>query len=96
MVIRLLIAIMNQIYCASEEAFALANRQSTAALHRQNLDSSTHLACLIALLHLPDWWLAGGAVRNTVWRSHLSIDFRASDSSYGGFGTTVVRGMKLE
>jgi uncharacterized protein len=23
----------------------------------------------IARLHLPDWWLAGGAVRNTVWRS---------------------------
>ncbi|MEP0755399.1 nucleotidyltransferase family protein [Trichocoleus sp. Lan] len=23
----------------------------------------------IALLNLPDWWLAGGAVRNTVWRS---------------------------
>jgi len=23
----------------------------------------------IAQLHLPNWWLAGGAVRNTVWRS---------------------------
>ncbi|HLO83541.1 MAG TPA: nucleotidyltransferase family protein [Nostocaceae cyanobacterium] len=23
----------------------------------------------IAELNLPDWWLAGGAVRNTVWRS---------------------------
>jgi hypothetical protein len=23
----------------------------------------------IALLNLPNWWLAGGAVRNTVWRS---------------------------
>jgi len=23
----------------------------------------------IAQLNLPDWWLAGGAVRNTVWRS---------------------------
>ncbi|QLE55108.1 nucleotidyltransferase family protein [Nostoc sp. TCL26-01] len=23
----------------------------------------------IAKLHLPDWWLAGGAVRNTVWHS---------------------------
>ncbi len=23
----------------------------------------------IAFLNLPDWWLAGGAVRNTVWRS---------------------------
>jgi hypothetical protein len=24
---------------------------------------------LIAFLNLPNWWLAGGAVRNTVWRS---------------------------
>ncbi len=32
---------MNQIYCASEEAFASANRQSTAALDRQNMNSST-------------------------------------------------------
>lgn len=24
---------------------------------------------IIAQLNLPDWWLAGGAVRNTVWRS---------------------------
>ncbi|MEP0749716.1 nucleotidyltransferase family protein [Trichocoleus sp. AS-A1] len=23
----------------------------------------------IALLNLPGWWLAGGAVRNTVWRA---------------------------
>jgi hypothetical protein len=23
----------------------------------------------IAFLNLPEWWLAGGAVRNTVWRS---------------------------
>ncbi|MDX2096134.1 MAG: nucleotidyltransferase family protein, partial [Leptolyngbyaceae cyanobacterium bins.59] len=23
----------------------------------------------IAQLQLPDWWLAGGAVRNTVWRA---------------------------
>ena len=23
----------------------------------------------IAQLDLPNWWLAGGAVRNTVWRS---------------------------
>jgi hypothetical protein len=22
---------------------------------------------LIAFLNLPNWWLAGGAVRNTVW-----------------------------
>ncbi len=25
----------------------------------------------IAALDLPDWWLAGGAVRNTVWRSQF-------------------------
>jgi uncharacterized protein len=25
----------------------------------------------IAQLHLPDWWLAGGAVRNTVWQAIL-------------------------
>jgi uncharacterized protein len=25
----------------------------------------------IAALGLPDWWLAGGAVRNTVWRSRF-------------------------
>jgi hypothetical protein len=24
---------------------------------------------LIALLNLPNWWLAAGAVRNTIWRS---------------------------
>jgi hypothetical protein len=28
----------------------------------------------IALLNLPDWWLAGGAVRNTVWRSLFGND----------------------
>jgi uncharacterized protein len=72
---------MNQIYCASEEAFASANRQLTAAMERQNMDSATRLQAIlvdspvgavlpaIARLNLPDWWLAGGAVRNTVWRS---------------------------
>jgi hypothetical protein len=43
----------------------------------------------IAFLNLPNWWLAGGAVRNTVWRSHFSIDFRPSDSRLSWFGTTV-------
>ena len=45
------------------------------------MNNTTHLQTLlidspvgavlpaIALLNLPDWWLAGGAVRNTVWRS---------------------------
>ncbi|EKF01873.1 hypothetical protein FDUTEX481_07479 [Tolypothrix sp. PCC 7601] len=28
----------------------------------------------IAPLHLPDWWLAGGAVRNTVWRAIFGND----------------------
>ncbi|OUL21443.1 hypothetical protein BV378_27030 [Nostoc sp. RF31YmG] len=28
----------------------------------------------IAQLNLPDWWLAGGAVRNTVWRSIFAND----------------------
>ncbi|MDZ8050498.1 MAG: nucleotidyltransferase family protein [Aulosira sp. ZfuVER01] len=28
----------------------------------------------IAQLNLPDWWLAGGAVRNTVWRSIFGDD----------------------
>ena len=28
----------------------------------------------IALLNLPNWWLAGGAVRNTVWRSLFGND----------------------
>ncbi len=28
----------------------------------------------IAQLHLPDWWLAGGAVRNTVWRAIFGDD----------------------
>ncbi|MBE9180926.1 nucleotidyltransferase family protein [Oculatella sp. LEGE 06141] len=28
----------------------------------------------IAPLQLPDWWLAGGAVRNTVWRSLFGQD----------------------
>jgi hypothetical protein len=28
----------------------------------------------IALLNLPNWWLAGGAVRNTVWRSLFGKD----------------------
>ncbi|WP_313929791.1 nucleotidyltransferase family protein [Microcoleus sp. FACHB-SPT15] len=27
----------------------------------------------IAFLNLPNWWLAGGAVRNTVWRSHQML-----------------------
>ncbi len=69
---------MNQIYCASEEAFALGNRQSTLAMERQNMDSATRLQAIlvdspvgavlpaIALLNLPNWWLAGGAVRNRV------------------------------
>jgi len=30
----------------------------------------------IALLNLPDWWLAGGAVRNTVWRSLFGKEFQ--------------------
>ncbi|HEY9611932.1 MAG TPA: hypothetical protein V6C93_21405, partial [Allocoleopsis sp.] len=45
-----------------------------------NMDSATRLQKIlvdspvgavlpaIALLNLPNWWLAGGAVRNTVWR----------------------------
>jgi uncharacterized protein len=48
------------------------------------MDSNTHLQMIladspigavlpaIAWLNLPDWWLAGGAVRNTVWRSIFS------------------------
>ncbi|MBW4669938.1 MAG: nucleotidyltransferase family protein [Cyanomargarita calcarea GSE-NOS-MK-12-04C] len=28
----------------------------------------------IAQLNLPDWWLAGGAVRNTVWRAIFGED----------------------
>ena len=28
----------------------------------------------IAFLNLPNWWLAGGAVRNTVWRSLFGND----------------------
>ncbi len=84
--IRLLIAIMNQVDYASEEAFASANRQSTAAMERQNMDSATRLQAIlvdspvgaalpaIALLHLPNWWLAGGAVRNKVWRSLFGND----------------------
>ncbi|BAY99507.1 hypothetical protein NIES37_34900 [Tolypothrix tenuis PCC 7101] len=28
----------------------------------------------IAQLNLPDWWLAGGAVRNTVWRAIFGND----------------------
>jgi hypothetical protein len=28
----------------------------------------------IAVLNLPNWWLAGGAVRNTVWRSLFGND----------------------
>jgi hypothetical protein len=71
MVIRLLIAIMNQVYYASEEAFASANRQSTAALDRQNMNSATRLQTLlidspvgavlpaIALLNLPNWTKVG-------------------------------------
>ena len=50
-------------------------------LDRQNMDSATRLQTIlvdspvgvvlpaIAFLNLPNWWLAGGAVRNTVWRS---------------------------
>lgn len=46
-----------------------------------NMDNNTRLRMILAdspigtvlpaisLLNLPNWWLAGGAVRNTVWRS---------------------------
>jgi hypothetical protein len=47
MVIRLLIAIMNQVDYASEEAFASANRQLTAAMERQNMDSTTRLQAIL-------------------------------------------------
>ncbi|MEP0771392.1 nucleotidyltransferase family protein [Trichocoleus sp. ST-U1] len=26
-------------------------------------------------MNLPNWWLAGGAVRNTVWRSLFANDY---------------------
>jgi hypothetical protein len=45
---------------------------------RSAVSSSARLtprfANAIALLNLPNWWLAGGAVRNTVWRSLFGND----------------------
>lgn len=35
-----------------------------------------HVLPAIAQLNLPNWWLAGGAVRNTVWRSIFGEDCR--------------------
>jgi hypothetical protein len=32
----------------------------------------------IPFLNLPDWWLAGGAVRNTVWQSLFGNDYRST------------------
>jgi hypothetical protein len=29
----------------------------------------------LALLNLPNWWFAGGAVRNKVWRSRIVFVF---------------------
>jgi hypothetical protein len=52
----------------------------------RHMDSATRLQTLlvdssvgvvlpaIAFLNLPNWWLAGGAVRNTVWRSLFGND----------------------
>ncbi|MEP0790203.1 nucleotidyltransferase family protein [Funiculus sociatus GB2-C1] len=54
-------------------------------LDKQNMDSATRLQKIlidspvgvvlpaISLLNLPNWWLAGGAVRNTVWRSLFGL-----------------------
>ena len=62
-------------------------------LDRQNMDSATRLQMIlvdspvgvvlpaIALLNLPNWWLAGGAVRNTIWRSRSAA---ASSTSLKG------------
>ncbi|BAY24593.1 hypothetical protein NIES2100_43880 [Calothrix sp. NIES-2100] len=56
--------------------FSLASYKS----HKFDMNSNTRLQMIladtpvgmilpaIAQLNLPDWWLAGGAVRNTVWR----------------------------
>jgi hypothetical protein len=69
--------------------FRIDNFSMTKAgtkLDRQNMDSATRLQTIlldspvgvvlsaIALLNLPDWWLAGGAVRNTIWRSLFGND----------------------
>ncbi|MEP0886000.1 nucleotidyltransferase family protein [Trichocoleus sp. ST-U3] len=35
---------------------------------RTSLRSPAFELLAIALLNLPNWWLAGGAVRNMVWR----------------------------
>jgi hypothetical protein len=62
--------------------FRIDNFSMTKAgtkLERPNMDSATRLQMIlvdspvgavlpvIALLNLPNWWLAGSAVRNTVW-----------------------------
>lgn len=36
----------------------------------------------IAAQNLPDWWLAGGAVRNTVWRAIFGADCRLTINDF--------------
>ncbi|MBI4783892.1 MAG: nucleotidyltransferase family protein [Oscillatoriophycideae cyanobacterium NC_groundwater_1537_Pr4_S-0.65um_50_18] len=52
----------------------------------------------IAQLNLPDWWLAGGAVRNTVWRSLLgeTCQLGIKDFDIAFFDATGDRQQELE
>ena len=51
----------------------------------------------IAALDLPDWWLAGGAVRNTVWRSLFgeTCDLIINDFDIAFFDQTGDRSQEL-
>jgi hypothetical protein len=61
--------------------FLVKKRKGTYYCNLNPMDSATRLQTIlvdspvgavlpaIALLNLPNWWLAGGAVRNTIWRS---------------------------
>ena len=49
--------------------FATQQERAVITLNRDSVMFTTHRGgSAIAFLNLPNWWLAGGAVRNTVWR----------------------------
>lgn len=51
----------------------------------------------IAQLNLPDWWLAGGAIRNTVWRSLFgeACELRIKDFDIAFFDSQGDRAQEL-
>ena len=60
----------------SDDKFEKCSNLDYAARLREIFCAPEFLPCLKAMRHcnLPDWWLAGGAVRNTVWKKIYGDD----------------------